>query len=135
LPHHAEDHISVLEHLARYFDACDRADIDEVMTILDGATVRVGTLETADPAAIRHAYESRQPAPMSDGRRRTKHHVTNLVVGPDDDPTQVAASAYYFRLEPSESGPVVAASGRIEQLLVRDAHRWRVRRHTIVSDF
>lgn len=135
MPHHAEDHISVLEHLARYFDACDRADIDAIMTILTGATLRVGTLETADPVAIRHAYESRQPAPTPDGRRRTKHHVTNLVVEPGETPAQVAASAYYFRLEPSESGPVVAVSGRIEQVLVRDADRWQVRRHTIVSDF
>lgn len=135
MPNHAEDHVSVLEHLARYFDACDRADIDAIMTILSGATLSVGALETDDPVAIRHAYESRQPAPTPDGRRRTKHHVTNLVVEPAEGPAQVAASAYYFRLEPRESGPTVAASGRIEQVLMRDGHQWRVRRHTIVSDF
>jgi ketosteroid isomerase-like protein len=132
---HAEEHVAVLEHLARYFDACDRADIDAVMRILAGATLALGDVETADPVVVRRAYESRQPAPAADGRRSTKHHVTNLVVEPGAEAGEVVASAYYFRLEPGPDGARVAASGRIRQVLLRDHDAWRVRRHTVISDF
>ena len=80
----AEVHASLQAHFARYFDACDRRDLDAIMTLLAGATVVAGERETSDPGAIRAVYEARQPAPTDDGRRRTKHHVTNLLAdGPD----------------------------------------------------
>lgn len=62
-----------LHHFARYFDAVDRADFDAVLGILDGATVSVGDLETADPAVIRNAYAARHvaPSPTGDDPRRT----------------------------------------------------------------
>ncbi len=132
----AEVHASVLEHVARYFDACDRCDLDEVMRILSGATVSAGGASTDDPAVVRGIYRARQPAPTADGRRMTKHHATNLVLaGPGPDGGW-RATVYYFRLEPGPGGgAVVAASGRLEQDLLPDGDRWRVVRHTIVSDF
>lgn len=133
--HRAQVHASVEEHLARYFDACDRCDLDEVMTILAGATLTAGGTSTSDAATIRALYEARQPAPTADGRRRTKHHATNLVLaGPGPDGGW-RASVYYVRLEPGDGGPVLAASGRLEEDLLPDGDRWRVVRHTIVSDF
>ncbi|WP_158221069.1 nuclear transport factor 2 family protein [Kineosporia sp. R_H_3] len=131
---HAWVYASLQEHFARYFDACDRCDLDAVMQVLDGATVAAGGLETDDPQRIRALYEARQPAPAPDGRRTTKHHATNLVLeGPGAD-GPLRATVYYFRLEPGDAGPVVAASGRLEEVVVRDGDRWRVVRHTIVSD-
>lgn len=129
----AETYVSVLAHLARYYDACDRADFDAVMQILEGATLVVGGLETDDPSVIRQAYVSRQPAPHSDGRRRTKHHMSNVVVTADVE--LVRATAYYLRLAAGDDGGVVVTtSGRLVQDLVRDGERWRVLRHTIVTD-
>jgi hypothetical protein len=128
-------HASLSQHLARYFDACDRCDLDAVMGLLAGATVEAGGVTASDPAAIRAVYEARQPAPTADGRRRTKHHVTNLQVdGPDAEGAHLA-TAYYFRLEPDETGSRVAASGRLQQRLVDEGDRWRVVRHSIISDF
>ncbi|WP_411282751.1 nuclear transport factor 2 family protein [Lapillicoccus sp.] len=126
---------SLLEHFARYFAACDGYDLDTVMDILQGATVTSGGVTTTDPLALRDFYATRQPPPLADGRRVTKHHVTNLIVeGPDDDGV-TAARAYYFRLEPGDHVPSVAASGRLEQAVVREGSRWRVLRHSILSDF
>jgi len=132
---HAESYTSLLEHFADYCDAVDRADLDAVMGILDGATLSAGGKELSDPAAIRGAYEARQQSSGPDGRFRTKHHVTNLrVTGPNADGT-LDAAASYFRLEPGEDGPVVTTSGRLRQVVIREGEGWRVRRHEIVTDF
>jgi ketosteroid isomerase-like protein len=128
-------YVGLLQHFARYFDACDRCDIDEVMTIMAGAAVGVGDSALSDPAVIREMYASRQEPPLPDGRRVTKHHITNLLVeGPDPDGVY-EATVYYFRLQPSDAGPVVAASGRLREVVRRDGDRWRVLGHSIVSDF
>jgi hypothetical protein len=131
----AELHASVSEHFARYFDACDRADIDAVMGIMQGAVVSAGDVETSDATAVRAMYESRQPPPLADGRRVTKHHVTNILVDGPDDSGAYEASAYYFRLQADAGGPHVAASGRLHQVLIPDIAGWRVLRHSIISDF
>ncbi|RZU74947.1 branched-subunit amino acid transport system permease [Micromonospora kangleipakensis] len=97
-------------HFARYFDACDRADSDEVMQIMAGATISVGAQTLSNPAAICEMYETKQPKPLDEVRRATKHHTTNLLVeGPDADGVY-AATVYCFRLEAGGSGPVVATA-------------------------
>ncbi len=128
-------HTSLIEHFARYFDACDGYDIDAVMDILDGAAVTSGGVTTTDPATLRSFYETRQPPPLPDGRRVTKHHVSNLIVDDAASDEVVTARVYYFRLQAGQSGPYVAVSGRIEQDVVYDGSRWRVLRHSIISDF
>ena len=131
----AEIYTSLLQHFARYFDACDRCGIDDVMAIMQGATVGVGDTAISDPAQIRAMYESRQAPPNADGTRATKHHVTNLLVdGPDGDGAY-RATVYYFRLEGSASGPIVAVSGRLEELMAPRDGGWRVIEHSIVRDF
>lgn len=129
----AETYTSVLEHFARYHDACDRADFDAVLDQLAGATVRFGGLETDDAAVVRRAYETAQPAPHPDGRRRTKHHLTNLILTADGD--AIVASAYYLRLGAGSDGRELLTSGRLEQVLIRDGAAWRVCRHTVTTDF
>jgi len=136
----AEVYTSLLQHFARYFDACDRCDIDAVVEIMAGATIGVGDTALSDPVAIREMYSSRQAAPLADGRRLTKHHVTNMLVEPLDpreplEGGEISATVYYFRLQPGESGPYVAASGRLNEVVAREGDRWRVIRHSIVSDF
>ncbi len=128
-------YVGLLQHFARYFDACDRCDIDAVMQMMDGATIGVGESALSDPVVIREMYASRQEPPLEDGRRVTKHHVTNLLVdGPDADGVY-EATVYYFRLQPGDSGPYVAASGRLREVIRRDGDRWQVLGHSIVSDF
>jgi hypothetical protein len=39
----------LLVHLAGYFDACDRADIDDVIKMMAGATISVGAQTLSDP--------------------------------------------------------------------------------------
>ena len=130
-----EIYTGLLTHFARYFDACDRCDIDAVMRIMDGATVGVGENALSDPTVIREMYASRQEPPLPDGRRVTKHHITNLVVdGPDPDVVYEAA-VYYFRLQPGEHGPYVATSGRLRETVRRDGDRFAVLGHSIVTDF
>lgn len=131
----AETRTSLLEHFARYFDACDRRDIDTIMRMMEGAAVEAGGNETHDAADIRAMYEARQPAPLEDGRRVTKHHVTNLIVDGPDQEGVYAVSAYYFRLQANHAGPYVAASGRLRQAVKPDGAQWRVLRHAIISDF
>lgn len=128
-----ERYTSLLQHFACYFDACDRADFDGVVQILAGTTVTVGEFSTSDPIEIRRAYESRQSPPLPSGLRTTKHHLTNLVVTEDEG--EIHATGYYFRLEPGTDHPVIATSGRIEQVLVRVHERWQVRQHRIITDF
>ena len=130
----ADTYASLLQHFARYFDACDRCDIDAVMQIMHEATVGVGETALSDPVVIREMYASRQPAPMPDGRRVTKHHVTNLQVE-ELDGGMLSATVYYFRLQPSDAGPVVAASGRLNEVVRPDGDRWQVVSHSIISDF
>lgn len=130
-----EVHTSLLVHFARYFDACDRCDIDEVMRIMAGATVSAGSTTLSDPEVIREMYASRQPAPLPDGRRQTKHHVSNLLVEGPDGEGVYQVDAYYFRLQPGDQGPYVATSGRLRQVVRRDADGWQVLEHAIVTDF
>jgi uncharacterized protein (DUF849 family) len=82
----AEVYCSLAEHFARYFDACDRGDHDQILEILAGATVVAGAIVTDDPVRIRAAYAANHPAPDQDGRRTVKSHGTNLLLdGPGSD--------------------------------------------------
>lgn len=131
----ADTYTSLLEHFARYFDACDRCDLDGIMAVLAGATVTAGASVSDDPGAIRALYEARQPAPLADGRRVTKHHVTNLIVDGPDDAGALMASAYYVRLEAGSPDARIAASGRLTQTVLPEGTSWRVLHHHIISDF
>lgn len=122
-------------HFARYFDALDRGDLDAVMAILEGATVVAGGRSVTDPAVIRAVYAARHTTPARDGARPTKHVVSNVLLTGPDDAGRYEASAYYARLEPGDSGPVVALSGRIVTVLTPAGERWQVVRHEVIHDF
>lgn len=112
--------------LCRYLDAVDRADLAAVQDLLADAAVVIGgrTLRGRDDLAA--AYGPRLVAPDGE-RRRTAHHLTNLLVTASEGVVHVAAS--YLRLE---EGLVLAASGRIEQRL--RAGDLRVLEHRVVAD-
>jgi hypothetical protein len=60
--------------------------------------------------------------------------VTNLLVEDPDTAGVRVATVHCFRLEPADTGARTAASGRLRQLLVDGGDRWRVVRHSIISD-
>ncbi len=122
-------HDVVRDLLCRYFDAVDRADLAAVQDFLGDATVILGGRTLRGREELAAAYAPRLLAPV-DGRRRTAHHLTNLLIAPEGSST-VRAAASYLRLE---EGPVLAASGRIEQLLDLTDAGWRVREHRVVTD-
>jgi hypothetical protein len=118
----------VRQHLCRYFDAVDRADLDAVLDLLGDATVHLGDRVVTGRAGLAALYGPRLVAPAADGRRRTAHHLTNLVVT-GEGPVRAAAS--YLRLE---EGLVLTASGRVEQELEPAGAGWRVLTHRVVAD-
>lgn len=120
--------------LAGYLDAVDGGDFEEVADLLAEAEVvsPAGTLSGRD--AIRDAYARLQPVPHDDGRRRTKHHLTNLVVSDPAADGSVVAEAYYFVLEAGPDGPRVTRSGRFLERLERAHRGWVVREHRVIPD-
>ncbi|WP_068400321.1 nuclear transport factor 2 family protein [Kribbia dieselivorans] len=132
---YAEIHATLSTHFATYFEAVDVKDLDTVLDVLDGAVVTIGGAEITDPAQVRAFYEGRLIAPDGNGRRLTKHHVTNILWDGPDEAGVYDVRAYYFRLEPGKNRPRVTTSGRLQQRVVRDGWRWRVVHHAIVTDF
>lgn len=121
--------------LCDYLDAVDSADFARLEDLLEQATVILPTGTITGGAAIREAYQRIQPAPDKEGRRQTKHHLTNLVVsGPQKDGA-VLADAYYFVLEPAPDGPRVQKTGRFHDRLERADQGWRIREHRVIPDF
>ena len=112
--------------LCRYFDAVDRADLAAVQDLLGEATVVIGDRSLRGRDELAAAYGPRLVVPDGE-RRRTAHHLTNLLVTEAEGTVHVAAS--YLRLE---EGLVLTASGRIEQRL--RAGDLRVLEHRVVSD-
>lgn len=126
--------VAVQQLLARYLDAVDGADLDAVADLLAGATVRTPAGELRGGSAIREAYARIQPAPLPDGRRRTKHHLTNLVVSEPDEDGVVVAEASYLVLVPGDDGPRVQKSGRFRDLVRWDGTSWTIREHVVIPD-
>lgn len=120
--------------LTAYLAAVDGADLDRVAELLGRATVRMpaGVLEGG--AAVREAYSRVQPEPHPDGRRRTKHHLTNLVVSEPEADGSVVADAYYLVLEEGPDGPRVAKSGRFRDRFEQVSGRWAIREHHVIAD-
>ncbi|WP_134773072.1 nuclear transport factor 2 family protein [Ornithinimicrobium flavum] len=102
---------------------------------MEHATVVLPTARLTGGRAVREAYAPllRQPGP--DGRRHTKHHLTNVVVsGPDADGL-VTLEAYYLVLEAGEDGPRTTKSGRFRDLLEPgESGSWRIREHHGLPD-
>lgn len=114
-------HASVLEHLATYFDACDRGDPEAVADCLGEAVVDIRGRVAQGRDAIVAMYTVPDVAPTADGRRRMKHHVTNLRITVLAD--RFVADAYHLRLVEQADGAVRALSGRVRQDAARNAGR------------
>ena len=95
-PHRADTWVGAHEAICAYLDAVDGADLDRLVDLLEHATVVLPSGRITGGRAVREAYGPLLSRPGADGRRRTKHHLTNVVVsGPDEDGL-LTAEAYYF---------------------------------------
>lgn len=120
------DRAEVHELLARYAEAVDDGDFEEVGRLFARATVRDAqgavVAEGAEATARLFAATTRRHA---DGTPRTAHLVTNVVVdatGPDE----VRVRSRFCVLQATDAvalAPVVV--GRYDDTMVRDRGRWR----------
>lgn len=127
--------VGAQEALCDYLDAVDSGDFDRLADLLEYATVILPTGTITGGAAIGAAYQRIQPVPDDEGRRRTKHHLTNLVVSEPQDDGSVVADAYYFVLEATPEGPRVQKTGRFRDRLEPADGRWVIREHRVLPDF
>jgi len=138
VPRHASPSATWVEvHalLAAYLTAVDAGDFDRVADLLGEAVVVSPAGTVSGRTAIRRAYAQIQPVPHEDGRRRTKHHLTNLLVSGEQEDGTLVAEAYYFVLEAGVDGPRLLRSGRFREVLQRRDGRWSIREHRVLADF
>ena len=121
--------------LVGYLAAVDGGDFDHVAEVLARARVITPDGGETDGAGVRAMYERLQPVPAEDGRRRTKHHLSNLRVSEPGPDGAVVAEAYYFVLVASDGGPSVTKSGRYREVLRRHDTGWAIHEHRIINDF
>lgn len=127
--------LGVNRALCDYLDAVDGADFERLAVLLERATVILPTGRITGGASIREVYQRVQPVPDEDGRRRTKHHLTNLVVSEPEEDGSVVADAYYLVLEATPDGPRVQKTGRFRDRLERQDGGWAIREHRVIPDF
>jgi len=122
-----------LEWLAHYADAVDTADLPALSRLCAKVTVHAPTGARATGTEVADIYARLVLAPEADGRRRTKHHITNVSVQLGDDGTALVRS-YYLLVKDVQGQPAVAASGRYDTLLVRTRAGWHVIEHRVTRD-
>lgn len=135
IDHQASTWLGAHRALCDYLDAVDGADLDRLAALLENATVILPVGTITGGAAIREAYQRIQPTPDEDGRRRTKHHLTNLTVDEPGEDGSVIADAYYLVLEATADGPRVQKTGRFRDRLEHTDGRWVIREHRVLPDF
>ncbi|QDO89344.1 hypothetical protein FNH13_14230 [Ornithinimicrobium ciconiae] len=121
--------------LCDYLDAVDGGDFDRLAELMEHATVILPSGRITGGPAIREVYERIQPVPDEDGRRRTKHHLTNLVVSEPGEDGSVVADAYYLVLESGPDGPRVQKTGRFRDWLTSQQDGWVIQEHRVLLDF
>lgn len=119
-----------LDWLARYADAVDTADLLALSRLCATVTVHAPTGAVATGSAVADIYAPIVVVPQRDGRRRTKHHITNVPVQPGDDGTALVR-AYYLLVKDVDGQPGIAASGRYETLVVQKEATWSVVEHRV----
>lgn len=82
--------------------------------------------------AVRHAAKE-SLSRYADGRRHTKHHITNLSVRMVDGRSALACS-YYLLAKDVEGRLSVEASGRYDTWLALTWGQWGVRAHRFSRD-
>lgn len=119
--------------LSDYADAVDTADLTSLGRLCEGVAVHAPTGAQASGADVAVIYAPLVLAPDPDGRRRTKHHITNLSVR-SDGADRARARAYYLLVKQVNGQPTIAASGRYETLLASSGQGWQVTEHRVVRD-
>src|SRR5829696_3141741 len=103
----------------RFADAAELfADAQIQRSGADGPVISPGT-------GLLEYWTSRIPL-HEDGTPRTKHIISNVVVGVDDAAGTATSRCYYTVLRPDPEGGVrIATSGRYHDRFVHDGGRWR----------
>lgn len=125
---------AVSQLIAEYQDAVDCGDTERVVAVLADATVIVPTGKSIIGAdAIRGMYTGAN-RPGEDGRRKTKHYLTNVRVHPADADGVHEVDSYYLMYVPGENGPTLRTSGRYQHRVVHRDGRWVILLHRILHD-
>lgn len=132
------DHREAASHvaatwLADYADAVDTADLEGLRQLCAGVTVHAPTGAEGTGEEVAAIYAPMVLPPDRDGRRRTKHHITNMSLRHTDERSAVVR-AYYFLIREVDGQPGIASSGRYETHLVRAGGVWHVREHRVTRD-
>lgn len=118
--------------LAAYADAVDTADVDALARLCADVTVRGPTGAQASGEGVAILYRPLVLPPGADGRRRTKHHITNVSVHVDDH--SAVARAYYLLVKNADGTIRVDTSGRYETALALTESGWKVSEHLVTRD-
>lgn len=119
--------------LADYADAVDTADLEGLGQLCAGVTVHAPTGAEGTGEEVAAIYAPLVLAPDGDGRRRTKHHITNVSLRFPDEGSAVVR-AYYLLVKEVDGQPGIAGSGRYETHLVVAGAAWHVREHRVTRD-
>ena len=130
----AEALAAITQLIAEYQDAVDCGDSERIVAVLAHATIIGPTGKTIEGAdAIRGMYTGANK-PGDDGRRKTKHYLTNVRVHPVDADGVHEVDSYYLMFVPGEGGPSIRTSGRYHHRVARRDGRWVVLLHQIIHD-
>jgi len=133
----ASAYIGIAQAIADYMDSVDSGDLDRLCSILSSATMVLPTGEVRDydPGAIRAGYSAAHPFPGADGRRPTKHNLTNLRVREGERPGHWRADAYYIIVDGSTGEARILRTGRYALELEQRDEDWVFTRFQINHDY
>lgn len=131
--------MSVHDEIARllyvYAERVDAGDFDGVSDLFADATYRTEGAEAVLSGDEVGATMART-VKLYDGRPRTKHVVTNVIVEPDDgDPdTARARSSFTVIQDPPGQAPAIVVTGRYHDRFTRTAGAWHFADRLITID-
>lgn len=106
-------YIGVAQLMAEYMDAFDSHDLDRLIGLLAHAVLVSPTgKEITGTEPLREHYGTVHPGPDAQGRRLTKHNLTNLRVRRGTAPDTLEADAYYIAVDGSTGEPRILQAGR-----------------------
>lgn len=128
-------YIGVAQLIAEYMDCVDSHNFDRLEELFTGAVlVTPSGDEITDTSGLRAGYSKAHPGPRDDGKRPTKHNLTNLRVRAGALPNHFAADAYYLIVDGSTGEAKILRTGRYKvEAELRDGE-WLLRRLQVIHD-
>lgn len=128
-------YIGVAQLIAEYMDAVDSQDLDRLTELLSWAVLVAPTgEEITDPARLREGYSKAHPGPNAEGRRLTKHNLTNLRVRRGSAPDTLEADAYYVIIDGSTGQAQVLRTGRYKIVAHNSDGQLHLHRLQVIHD-